>query len=182
MIHTQVGRNCDGLIHHEFLPSNRTINGQFYTEIFYQLRKRIRTVRPYFPQNVSWLLLHDNARPHNALPVRIFLAQHGIIEMQHPPYSPDLVPADFFLYSKLKNSLKGTRFQDFEAFKKTVTALLVSVPIFKEVVYFDSPCTIVVNRKIFREIFFSDYNFNAPNSTVSGCDVSSIIVISVSKL
>ena len=128
MIHTQVGRNCDGLIHHEFLPLNRTTNGQFYTEIFYQLRKRIRTVRPYFPQNVSWLLLHDNARPHNALPVRIFLAQHGITEMQYPPFSPDLVPADFFLYSKLKNSLKGTRFQDIEAIKKTVTSLSKSIP------------------------------------------------------
>ena len=62
------------------------------------------------------------------LPVRRFLDQHGVVEMQHPPYSPDLAPADFFQFPKLKNSLKGTRFQDIEAFKKIVTSLLKSFP------------------------------------------------------
>ncbi|XP_035215471.1 histone-lysine N-methyltransferase SETMAR-like [Stegodyphus dumicola] len=102
--------DCVGLVHHEFLPPNMTINGQFYTEVLDRLQKQICRVRPHFQQNGSWLLLHDNARPHNALPVRRFLAQHGVIEMQHSPYSPDLAPADFFPFPKLKNSLKGTRF------------------------------------------------------------------------
>jgi transposase len=31
-----------------------------------------------------------------------------------PPYSPDLAPADFFLFPKLKSSLKGHRFQTVE--------------------------------------------------------------------
>ena len=115
---------CDGLIHHEFLPSNMTINEQFHTKVLDQLRKRIRTMRSHFQQNGSWVLLHDNARPQTALPVRRFLAEHGLIEMQHPPYSLDLASADFSLYPKLKNSLKGTRFQYVEAFKKTVTSLL----------------------------------------------------------
>ncbi|XP_035231882.1 histone-lysine N-methyltransferase SETMAR-like [Stegodyphus dumicola] len=93
-----------------------TINGQFYTEVLDQLRKRIRRVRP-FKKNGSWLLLHDNACPHIALPVRQFLAQHDV-EMQHPPYSSDLALADFFLFPKLKNLMKGTRFQDVEAIEK----------------------------------------------------------------
>jgi hypothetical protein len=29
----------------------------------------------------------------------------------HPPYSPDLAPADFFLFPKLKTTLKGRHFQ-----------------------------------------------------------------------
>ncbi|XP_035228355.1 histone-lysine N-methyltransferase SETMAR-like [Stegodyphus dumicola] len=102
--------NCDGLIHHEFLPPNMTINGQFYTEVLDRLRNRILRVGPHFQQNVSWLLVHDNAGPHIALPVRRFLAQHGV-EMQHPPYSPDLASADFFLFPKLKNSLKEQDFR-----------------------------------------------------------------------
>ena len=105
-----------------------TINEQFHTEVFDQPRKGIRTVRPHFQQNGSWLLLHDNARPHIAFPVRQFLSQHGVIEMQQPPYSPDLAPADFFLFPKLKNSRKGTRFRDLKAIKKTVTSLLKSSP------------------------------------------------------
>jgi transposase len=32
----------------------------------------------------------------------------------HPPYSPDLAPADFFLFPKLKTTLKGRRFQAIE--------------------------------------------------------------------
>jgi transposase len=32
----------------------------------------------------------------------------------HPPYSPDLAPADFFLFPKLKTTLKGRRFQTIE--------------------------------------------------------------------
>jgi len=32
----------------------------------------------------------------------------------HPPYSPDLVPAEFFLFPKLKTTLKGRRFQTIE--------------------------------------------------------------------
>ena len=31
--------------------------------------------------------------------------------MRHPPYSPDLAPADVFLFPKLKTTLKGHRFQ-----------------------------------------------------------------------
>jgi hypothetical protein len=31
--------------------------------------------------------------------------------LSHPPYSPDLVPADLFLFPKLKIAVKGTRFE-----------------------------------------------------------------------
>ena len=32
----------------------------------------------------------------------------------HPPYSPDLAPTDFFLFPKLKTTLKGRGFQTIE--------------------------------------------------------------------
>jgi hypothetical protein len=34
--------------------------------------------------------------------------------VQHPLYSPDLAPCDFFLFPKLKMKLKGRRFQTVE--------------------------------------------------------------------
>ena len=34
--------------------------------------------------------------------------------MPHPPYSPDLAPADFLLFPKLKTTLKGRRFKTIE--------------------------------------------------------------------
>jgi len=32
----------------------------------------------------------------------------------HPPYSPDLAPCDFFLFSKMKLKLKGRQFDTIE--------------------------------------------------------------------
>ncbi|KAL6255552.1 hypothetical protein P5V15_013895 [Pogonomyrmex californicus] len=34
--------------------------------------------------------------------------------VDHPPYSPDLIPSDFFLFPKLKISLGGQRFSSNE--------------------------------------------------------------------
>jgi predicted acetyltransferase len=36
------------------------------------------------------------------------------LERHCPPYSPDLAPADFFLFPKHKTTLKGRRFQTIE--------------------------------------------------------------------
>jgi hypothetical protein len=33
--------------------------------------------------------------------------QHSIPVVPHPSYSPDLAPCDFFLFPRLKNTLKG---------------------------------------------------------------------------
>jgi hypothetical protein len=43
----------------------------------------------------------------------------------HPPYSPDLSPADFFLFPTLKTTLKGKRLQDV----KNMAAELIAVPL-----------------------------------------------------
>jgi hypothetical protein len=38
--------------------------------------------------------------------------------MEHPPYSPDFAPKNFWLFTKLKSALKGWRFQDVEDIQK----------------------------------------------------------------
>ena len=45
-----------------------------------------------------------------------------------PPYSPDLVPSDFFLFPKLKEVIKGTRIQHSKAIKTAVTRELRAIP------------------------------------------------------
>ena len=37
--------------------------------------------------------------------------KHQITQVTQPPYSPDLVACDFWLFPKLKSPLKGKRFQ-----------------------------------------------------------------------
>ncbi|KAG5342061.1 GVQW3 protein, partial [Acromyrmex charruanus] len=50
-----------------------------------------------------------NAPAHTSLLVREFLAKNNTLMMPQPPYSPDLVPCDFFLFPKLKRPMKGRR-------------------------------------------------------------------------
>ena len=47
-------------------------------------------------------LLHDNASSHMCEVVKSFLASEKVKVLNHPPYSPDLSPCDFFLFSRLK--------------------------------------------------------------------------------
>jgi hypothetical protein len=48
-----------------------------------------------------------------------FLAGKGISAMDHPLYSPDLAPADFWLFPELKSVLKEKRFSDTEDIKSS---------------------------------------------------------------
>jgi len=46
------------------------------------------------------ILHNDNAPAHKTLSFKQFVVQKSITEMEHPPYSPDLAPNDFQLFSK----------------------------------------------------------------------------------
>jgi transposase len=72
----------------------------------------------------GWILHQDNAPAHNALSVRQFLAKKQVLVLHHAPYSPDLAPCDFFLFPKLKHSLKETNFQTTEDIQRKTTDLL----------------------------------------------------------
>ncbi|KAJ4426467.1 hypothetical protein ANN_27281 [Periplaneta americana] len=64
------------------------------------------------------------ARPHTTVSTRELLDQFGWEISDHPPYSPDLAPSDFHLFTKLKDFLGGTRFGSDEELKKTVNTWL----------------------------------------------------------
>jgi histone-lysine N-methyltransferase SETMAR len=89
----------------------------------------MRRKRPELWPN-DWILHHNNAPAHKVLSVKQFLTQKSITEMQHPPYSPDLAPNNFWLFTKIKCALRGRRLQDTEDIykKKNVTTALKAVP------------------------------------------------------
>jgi len=117
-----------GIVHAEFLPQGQTINQHFYKNILRRLMRSVREKRRELWETRSWVLYHDNAPVHNALGIQEFLAKNNIAVLEQPPYSPDLAPCDFFLFSKLKEVIKGTRFQDSEAIKPAVTKELRVIP------------------------------------------------------
>ncbi|UYV70892.1 GRM3 [Cordylochernes scorpioides] len=95
-----------------------------YLGIMRCLREAVRLKRPERWQNNDWILHVGNARPHTAHVVLQFLAKHSTIQIPHPPYSPDLAPNDFFLYSKLKMNLKGRKFDNVDMIQAESKATL----------------------------------------------------------
>ena len=51
-------------------------------------------------------------------------AKHQITPVTQPPYSPDLVPCDFWLFPKLKSPLKGKRFQTIDEIQENMKGQL----------------------------------------------------------
>ena len=100
-----------GIVHYEFIAQGQTVNQECYLEVLTRLRESVQRKRPGLWPDM-WILLNDNAPAHDELRFREFLAKNSITKMDHPPYLPDLVPSDFWLFPKLKNTLKGQRFAD----------------------------------------------------------------------
>jgi transposase len=67
------------------------------------------------------LILHDNAWPHIGKDVRELLDKYSWEVLPHPPYSPDMSPADFDLFLKLKINMRGVRFFMLEDLSASVT-------------------------------------------------------------
>jgi hypothetical protein len=65
-------------------------------------------------------------RAHTLLLNRSYLAKHQT-SVPHPPYSLDLAPADFFLFPKLKPTLKGHRFQTIEEVQENAIRELCTI-------------------------------------------------------
>jgi len=68
----------------------------------------------------DWVLHHNNTPTQTALSIQEFLAKKKIPILPHPPYSPDLAPCNFYLFSKFKLKLKGHRFRTMENIQKVV--------------------------------------------------------------
>ena len=75
----------------------------------------------------DWFLHHDNVPARTALSVQQFLAKNNIKVIPHPPYSPDLAPRDFFLFSRMKGQMKGKRFADVSELKKKAPEVLNNI-------------------------------------------------------
>jgi len=104
----------NGIIHHEFVPLGQMVSKQLYQEVLARSRDAVRRKRPKLRENKIWMLHHDNAPAHASLLIRSYLAKHQTSVVPHPPYSPDVAPADFFLFPKLQTTLKGRRFRTIE--------------------------------------------------------------------
>ena len=88
---------------------------------FYQKRRLRTSVR-------GIKLLHDNAPAHKSATVQEYLKESGPDVLDHPSYSPDLSPCDFWLFPRLKEMLAGHRFESRCGIGSAVYQCLQSIP------------------------------------------------------
>ncbi len=100
-----------GIIRRKFVSQCKMVNGEFYEGVVRRLIHQIHHVRPTFIESGNWILLHDNVPAHTSLRIRSFLSKNRVVSLDRLLYSPDLAPADNFLFPKLKITTKGKRFQ-----------------------------------------------------------------------
>lgn len=92
--------DINGIVMTEWVPEGQTVNQTYYLSVLATLRERVCKKRPELWKNNSWILHQDNAPSHNTLSVKQYLARKRTIVLEHPPYSPDLVPCDFFCFRR----------------------------------------------------------------------------------
>lgn len=107
------------------MEKGQTINAKYYIKNC--LKPAIACVEEQRPssgaKNIK--ILHDNAKPHVAKIVKAHLESVGITIIDHPPYSPDLAPCDFWLFDRIKQQL--TDHEDAESLKSQITEILDSI-------------------------------------------------------
>jgi len=108
------------------VEKNTTIDNIYYVEnCLAPAFKEVEKQRPLSGLH-GIKLLHDGARPHVHTNTRNFVESNGVIEIDHPPYSPDLAPCDFWLFDKIKQHLGD--YPDSRSLVKAITNVLNEIP------------------------------------------------------
>ena len=92
----------------------------YYIEVLREFRQRFRRKRPALFKSGQWHFHQNNAPVHNSILVTNYLPKMGIKTAPHRPYSPDLAPYDFWLFSKLTDC----RYETTEEMKEAVTKVI----------------------------------------------------------
>jgi transposase len=97
-------------VYYGFVPTGQKLNQEFYPTLLWCLQEAVQKKQPELWQEHSWFL-HHNISMHMVLSIQ---KNNKTPVVAQPPYSSDLSPAEFFLFPKLKVSVKRRRFQSTE--------------------------------------------------------------------
>jgi histone-lysine N-methyltransferase SETMAR len=86
--------DAKGIIYTNYVPRGTTVNANYIVEALGKFMKVFGKKRPIMAEG-QWFFHWDNAPVHTAAVVRDWLAARQVQMIDHPPYSPDLAPADF---------------------------------------------------------------------------------------
>ncbi|UYV82868.1 hypothetical protein LAZ67_22001158 [Cordylochernes scorpioides] len=111
-----------GVVYFELLKPGETVNTWYtsrYEQQMQSLREALNEKRPEWREKHNKLILqHDNAPAQNATVVKNTIKDLGWELLPHPPYSPDLAPSDYHLFTSLGHALKNQEFSNSDIHRK----------------------------------------------------------------
>ena len=120
--------NSSGQVVQVPCPSDHTITGRFYKN---SVLKKVKEFYNKKQPSKGWSgvhLLHDNASSNKCEVVKSFLASEKVKVLNHPPYTPDLSPCDFFLFPRPKKMLSGNKYTSRSSLGSAIYQCLLQIP------------------------------------------------------
>ncbi len=120
--------DAQGIVYSEFVQWPQTVTQVVFQGILRRFDAAHARRRPHATVNSHKFIHMDNAPAHNAGYTLTLLRILGWTRLPHPPYSPDLTPCDFWLFSRVKKEIWGVRFRSTVDLKEAVQDQIVLIP------------------------------------------------------
>jgi histone-lysine N-methyltransferase SETMAR len=98
--------DAKGLIYPNYMPRGTTVNAKYIMDARAKFLKVFKQKRPKMAAG-DWWFHWDTVPIYTAAMVTGWMAARQFQVIENPPYSPDLTPADFFLFPKVMRELAG---------------------------------------------------------------------------
>ncbi|XP_054158710.1 histone-lysine N-methyltransferase SETMAR-like [Oppia nitens] len=117
-----------GIIHWELLEIGATISADLYCQQLTRLRDKLIEKRYSMVNKWGVNFQQDNAPSHTAKTTKNLLKQFGWKIVDHPPYSPDIAPSDYYLFRSMRHFLDGKKFKNREEVEMAVSDYFAKQP------------------------------------------------------
>jgi hypothetical protein len=101
--------DAEGILFIGYLEKGKTITGEYYSNLLTRLDKKKFLRKDPVRKRKNHLPLGQCTRPQKCLAMEKLWDLHYEL-LEHPHYSPDFAPSNFYLFPKFKLFLAGQRF------------------------------------------------------------------------
>ena len=120
--------NSNGSVVQVPCPSGHTVTGRFYkNSVLKKVKEFYNKKRPSKRWSESTFYMTTPPLISVTL-LSLFLVSEKVKVLNHPPYSPDLSPCDFFLFRRLKKMLSGNEYTSRCSLGSTICQCLQQIP------------------------------------------------------
>ena len=93
----------------DYLDKSYTVTEAYYADLLRQLREKTKQIRRG-KLTRGGLFHQDNVLAYIFTVAMAVIQKCGFQLVEDPPYSPDLVPSDYYIFPKIKKELRGYYF------------------------------------------------------------------------